>query len=90
MYLVAINTFNHHDIVAERFHPTENFKLLLYSAILSLITILLSIYLQKSTTFMIVYSLIFPTRNALPLILLTMQPECSSISYFIFFIVNSS
>ena len=31
MYLVTINTFNHHDIVAERFHPTENFKLLLYT-----------------------------------------------------------
>ena len=39
--LQCINTFNHHDIVAERFHPTKNFKLLLYSAILSLITILL-------------------------------------------------
>ena len=37
----VFNTFNHHDIVAEHFHPTENFKLLLYSAILSLITILL-------------------------------------------------
>ena len=70
VYVITTNHhLNHHGIVAERFHPTGNFKLLLYSAILSLITILLKIYLRKSTTFMTVYSLIFPTGNALPLIL---------------------